>query len=177
MFGQRGADKMSFLNNIIIPNDGVANIRLGDNINIMFNKLDKLGYEISDISDNCLKIKESFIDIYFNPVNYKISLISCGINFAGSYKTSKGYIKAGMTVADILQNTTEQVAWGGFVMVDGICGIGFPLPEEFDDFSKLTDFLDYDFIFEELSVYKDINANNSRKNRRGRQRAGRHRWD
>ena len=49
MFGQRGADKMSFLNNIIIPNDGVANIRLGDNINIMFNKLDKLGYEISDM--------------------------------------------------------------------------------------------------------------------------------
>ena len=139
----------------------------------MFNRLDELGYEISDICDTCLKIKQSFIDIYFNPISYEISLISRGINFKGSYKTSKGYIKAGMTVADILQNTTEQVAWGGFVMVDRIHGIGFPLPEEFDDFSKLTDFLDYDFVFNELSVYKDITVNNSKRTRRSKCRLGR----
>ena len=136
----------------------------------MFNRLDELGYEISDICDTCLKIKQSFIDIYFNPISYEISLISCGINFKGSYKTSKGYIKAGMTVADILQNTTEQVAWGGFVMVDRIHGIGFPLPEEFDDFSKLTDFLDYDFVFNELSVYKAISSNNLKGNKRSKRR-------
>ena len=161
---------MSFLSDVIIPNDGVADIRLGENVNIVFNRLDKLGYEISDICDNCLKIKQSFIDIYFNPISYEISLISCGINFKGSYKTSKGYIKAGMTVADILQNTTEQVAWGGFVMVDRIHGIGFPLPEEFDDFSKLTDFLDYDFVFNELSVYKAISSNNLKGNKRSKRR-------
>ena len=164
---------MSFLSDVIIPNDGVADIRLGENVNIVFNRLDKLGYEISDICDNCLKIKQSFIDIYFNPISYEISLISCGINFKGSYKTSKGYIKAGMTVADILQNTTEQVAWGGFVMVDRIHGIGFPLPEEFDDFSKLTDFLDSDFVYKELSVYKEINTNNSRRTKRSKSRLGR----
>ena len=161
---------MSFLSDIIIPNDGVANIRLGENVNIVFNRLDELGYEISDICDTCLKIKQSFIDIYFNPISYEISLISCGINFKGSYKTSKGYIKAGMTVADILQNTTEQVAWGGFVMVDRIHGIGFPLPEEFDDFSKLTDFLDYDFVFNELSIYKAISSNNLKGNKRNNRR-------
>ena len=164
---------MSFLSDVIAPNDGIANIHLGENVNIVFNKLDRLGYKISDISDNCLKVEKSFIDIYFNPVNYEISLISCGINFDGSYKTSKGRIKAGMTVADILQNTTEQVAWGGFVMVDRIFGIGFPLPEEFDDFSKLTDFLDYDFVFNELSVYKDITVNNSKRTRRSKCRLGR----
>ena len=161
---------MSFLSDVIIPNDGVANIRLGENVNIVFGRLDKLGYEISDICDTCLKVKQSFIDIYFNPISYEISLISCGINFNGSYKTSKGYIKAGMTVADILQNTTEQVAWGGFVMVDRIHGIGFPLPEEFDDFSKLTDFLDYDFVFKELSVYKAISSNSLKGNKRSKRR-------
>lgn len=143
---------------------------MGEDVNIVFNRLDELGYEISDICDTCLKIKQSFIDIYFNPISYEISLISCGINFKGSYKTSKGYIKAGMTVADILQNTTEQVAWGGFVMVDRIHGIGFPLPEEFDDFSKLTDFLDYDFVFNELSVYKAISSNNLKGNKRNKLR-------
>ena len=161
---------MSFLSDVIIPNDGVADIRLGEDVNIVFNRLDELGYEISDICDTCLKIKQSFIDIYFNPISYEISLISCGINFKGSYKTSKGYIKAGMTVADILQNTTEQVAWGGFVMVDRIHGIGFPLPEGFDDFSKLTDFLDYDFVFNELSVYKAISSNNLKGNKRSKRR-------
>ena len=161
---------MSFLSDVIIPNDGVANIRLGEDVNIVFNRLAELGYEISDICDTCLKIKQSFIDIYFNPISYEISLISCGSNFKGSYKTSKGYIKAGMTVADILQNTTEQVAWGGFVMVDRIHGIGFPLPEEFDDFSKLTDFLDYDFVFNELSVYKAISSNNLKGNKRSKRR-------
>ena len=161
---------MSFLSDVIIPNDGVADIRLGEDVNIVFNRLDELGYEISDICDTCLKIKQSFIDIYFNPISYEISLISCGINFKGSYKTSKGYIKAGMTVADILQNTTEQVAWGGFVMVDRIHGIGFPLPEGFDDFSKLTDFLDYDFVFNELSVYKAISSNNLKGNKRNKRR-------
>ena len=161
---------MSFLSDVIIPNDGVADIRLGEDVNIVFNRLDELGYEISDICDTCLKIKQSFIDIYFNPISYEISLISCGINFKGSYKTSKGYIKAGMTVADILQNTTEQVAWGRFVMVDRIHGIGFPLPEGFDDFSKLTDFLDYDFVFNELSVYKAISSNNLKGNKRSKRR-------
>ena len=58
-------------------------------------------------------------------------------------------------------------------MVDRIFGIGFPLPEEFDDFSKLTDFLDYDFVFKELSVYKDINTNNSRRTKRSKCRLGR----
>ena len=61
---------MNFLSDVIIPNDGVANIRLGENVNIVFNRLDELGYEISDICDNCLKIKQSFIDIYFNPISY-----------------------------------------------------------------------------------------------------------
>ena len=48
---------MSFLSDFIIPNDGVANIRLGEDVNIVFNRLDELGYEISDICDTCLKIK------------------------------------------------------------------------------------------------------------------------
>ena len=69
-------NRMSFLSDVIAPNDGIANIHLGENVNIIFNKLDRLGYKISDISDNCLKVEKSFIDIYFNPVNYEISLIS-----------------------------------------------------------------------------------------------------
>lgn len=164
-----GVNEMKILDDVITPNVGVGGIYLGENVNDIFSKLDKLGYEISYVCDNCIKIQESFLDIYFDPASCEISLISCGVNFNGYYKTSKGRIWGGMSVADILQNTTEQVAWGGFVAVDRICGIGFPLPQDFDDFSELTDFLDYDFVFKELSVYKDANANNLKANKRRKQ--------
>lgn len=59
-----------------------------------------------------------------------------------------------MTVADIIKNTSSQVAWSGFVQVDNINGIDLPLPIEYDDFEKITDFLNLDFVFEELWVYQ-----------------------
>lgn len=76
-----GANEMKILGDVIAPNVGVGDIHLGENINDILSKLDKLGYEISDIRDDCIKIKESFLDIYFDPINFEISLISCGVNF------------------------------------------------------------------------------------------------
>ncbi|WP_295140930.1 hypothetical protein [uncultured Campylobacter sp.] len=101
MQAKTGANEMKILDDVIAPNVGVGGIYLGENVNDIFSKLDKPGYEINDIRDDCIKIKESFLDIYFDPINFEISLISCGVNFNGYYKTSKGRIWAGMSVADI----------------------------------------------------------------------------
>ena len=51
---------MKILDDGIAPNVGVVGIYLGENVNDIFSKLDKLGYEIGDIRDDCIKIKESF---------------------------------------------------------------------------------------------------------------------
>lgn len=59
----------------------------------------------------------------------------------------------GMTVADVLRLSKEQVAWAGFVQIDQVNGIGLSLPEEYDDFDSLTDHFDLDFVFSELWVY------------------------
>ena len=38
-------------------------------------------------------------------------------------------------------------------MVDGIKGVGLPLPDGFDDFDQLTDHLQPNHVFEHLSVF------------------------
>ena len=58
-----------------------------------------------------------------------------------------------MTVADILTNTASQVAWSGFVQVDQIEGAGLSLPNEIDDFERLTDDFADNYVFEELWIY------------------------
>ncbi|KVV31142.1 hypothetical protein WK78_05250 [Burkholderia cepacia] len=58
-----------------------------------------------------------------------------------------------MSVGDVLKNSDTQIAWCGFVQIDGIKGIGLSLPDELDDFERLTDFLSTEFVFDELWVY------------------------
>jgi hypothetical protein len=58
-----------------------------------------------------------------------------------------------MTVSELLRTSRQHVAYLGFVEIIGISGIGLALPNEKDDFCKLTDHLSEDHIFEELWVY------------------------
>ncbi|MFK3781772.1 hypothetical protein [Agrobacterium sp. NPDC089420] len=85
--------------------------------------------------------------------DHLIYSVMCNSRFEGSYQ---GKLWAGMTVKDVLKNSTTQVAWGGAVVVDGIEGIGLPLPDGFDDFDRITDHLPLDHAFEYLSVYLDV---------------------
>jgi len=75
----------------------------------------------------------------------------CGKSFKGNYKNK---LWAGMTVKDILDNSKEQVAFGGCVVVDKTDGIGLPLPVGYDDFERITDFLSLDFVFDYLAIFK-----------------------
>ena len=97
-----------------------------------------------------MSINDNMITLYYGK-NGIISEISCSSKFNGVYDNK---LWAGMTVEDVIRNTSSQVVWSGFVQVDNINGIGLPLPNEYDDFEKITDFLDLDFVFEELWVYQ-----------------------
>ncbi|WP_284402616.1 hypothetical protein, partial [Acidovorax sp. SUPP2825] len=82
----------------------------------------------------------------------------------GAHSSLFGFVKhgvvrgsllwAGMTVSDVFAETKKQIAFGGCVVVDGVQGIGLPLPPSFDDFEKITDFLSLDHVFENLSVFR-----------------------
>lgn len=82
--------------------------------------------------------------------NRLIYSVMCSSKFEGNYL---GKLWAGMTVRDLLNHSSTQIAWGGAVIADGIEGIGLPLPESFDDFDQLTDHLQLDHVFEHLSVF------------------------
>ncbi len=98
---------------------------------------------------NAVKV-DNAISVYHDPANGRIESLACNNKFRGNFQ---GKLWPGMTVGDVLKNTETQIAWCGFVQVDDIKGVGLSLPDEFDDFERLTDFLSLDFVFNELWVY------------------------
>lgn len=101
------------------------------------------------ISEGVVSVDEGRIVIGYD-ANRLIHSVMCNASFEGNYR---GQLWPGMTVRQMLENSRTQVAWGGAVVVDGIAGIGLPLPEGMDDFERLTDHLPLGHVFEHLSVF------------------------
>lgn len=137
------------ITNIIIPGKSIGGISIGENVFDVQKRIQS-HYDVKMSNENSISINDNMITLYYGK-NGIISEISCSNKFDGVYDNK---LWAGMTVADIIKNTSSQVVWSGFVQVDNINGIGLPLPNEYDDFEKITDFLDLDFVFEELWVYQ-----------------------
>lgn len=76
--------------------------------------------------------------------------VMCDHRFNGNYL---GKLWPGMTVREVLESSATQAAWGGAVVVDGIDGIGLPLPSGLDDFDQITDHLQLEHVFDHLSVF------------------------
>lgn len=95
-------------------------------------------------------VNEGLLSISYDS-DSAIDSIMCNTALQCKYKK---LLWPGMTVRDLLKNTTTQVAIGGCVIVDGIDGIGLPLPSDADDFESITDFLPLDHVFEHLSVFR-----------------------
>lgn len=137
------------ISNIIIPGKSIGGISIGENVFDVQKRIHS-HYDVKLSDGNSMSINGNMITLYYGK-NGIISEISCNSKFNGVYDNK---LWAGMTVEDVIRNTSSQVAWSGFVQVDNINGIGLPLPNEYDDFEKITDFLDLDFVFEELWVYQ-----------------------
>lgn len=132
---------------IIVPKKSIGGICIGENIEKIEARISgryKIHKEV-----NSLTIDDGLIGAYHGTDGI-ISSISCNRSFTGNYQNK---LWTGMTVADVLRHSKEQVAWSGFVQIDTISGIGLSLPEEHDDFESLADYLGLDFVFDELWVY------------------------
>ncbi|VWC99542.1 hypothetical protein BLA39750_02461 [Burkholderia lata] len=136
------------LNNIIVPSKSLGGILLGEKVQDVIDRLSET-HVAERTGQNVVSIDE-VITIYHDPENGRIESLACNSNFAGRYLDK---LWPGMTVGDVLKNTETQIAWCGFVQVDGVKGVGLSLPDELDDFERLTDFLSLDFVFDELWVY------------------------
>lgn len=138
------------LNNLIIPGQSIGGVCLGTTAGSFLDRLES-NDEIIMETDTAVILNQGLITIYYTLKKELITAISCNKLFTGTYA---GKLWPGMNVTDVTRNSSTQIAWSGFVQVDGIQGIGLSMPEEQDDFEQLTDTFSPDFIFEELWVYK-----------------------
>ncbi|RQT68199.1 hypothetical protein DF045_27790 [Burkholderia cepacia] len=137
------------LNNIIVPAESLGGILLGEEVQGVVDRL-SAECEVERVNQNTVKINGGAITIYHDPESRRIESLACNRNFGGNFL---GKLWPGMSVGDVLKNSDTQIAWCGFVQIDGIKGIGLSLPDELDDFERLTDFLSTEFVFDELWVY------------------------
>ncbi|WCM88932.1 hypothetical protein [Acidovorax sp. NCPPB 3576] len=136
------------LNSDIIPGASLGGVLIGETIDSVFERFSEK-YEI-EIFDEIAVFEGGLISIGYTPSGI-VHSVMCGDRFPGNYK---GILWVGMTVSDVIAKTKKQIAFGGCVVVDGIEGIGLPLPPSFDDFEKITDFLSLDHMFGNLSVFR-----------------------
>ncbi len=132
----------------IVPGQSLAGIKLNENINDIFAKISE--YYIIEEKDGVLLLNNGAITIGHENGGVIYSVM-CDKTFKGIYNNK---LWAGMSLKDVLDHSSKQVALGGCVVVDGINGIGLPLPDGYDDFEIITDFLPIDFIFEYLSIFR-----------------------
>lgn len=133
--------------NEIVPGRSLGGIPLQTSIDAVIESL--RNHHAIKISEGTVFIDDGLITIGYDE-SRSIYSVMCNSGFECRYE---GKLWAGMTVREVLNNSTTQVAWGGAVVVDGIEGIGLPLPDGFDDFERLTDHLPLDHVFEHLSVF------------------------
>ncbi|NVZ68138.1 hypothetical protein [Pseudomonas costantinii] len=135
------------LTHVIVPKTSIGGVTIGENISKVQARLS--GRYKTENGAHSLTIENGLITAYHDADGI-ISALSCNADFKGNFENR---LWPGMTVADVLKHSRQQVAWSGFVQIDQISGVGLSLPEECDDFDALTDHLDLDFVFNELWVY------------------------
>lgn len=131
----------------IIPGKSLGGISIGEQIADVIAQLSS-DYTVEK-KQNSTIISGGLITAYHDGSGL-ISSLSCNSNFKGNYLNK---LWPGMTVADLMEHTSTQIAWSGFVQVDCIEGIGLSLTDDHDDFESLTDEFGSSYVFEELWVY------------------------
>lgn len=137
-----------WLNNEIIPGKSLGGVCLDEKVDFVVERFSP-HYDVK-IGDGVVKFNNDLIMLGYDE-NRLIYSAMCGVGYSHRFS---GKLWAGMTVAEVIENSRTQVAWGGCVIVDGINGIGLPLPSGLDDFEVLTDFLEFDYVFPHLSVFR-----------------------
>jgi hypothetical protein len=132
----------------IIPGVSLAGIRINEDIEGAIRRIPGR-YRIRR-HDCFVSIDDGLLDIGFEKGG-QIHYVTCNSRSGMKYMNK---LWAGMTVRDVLNSTREQAAVLGCVVVDDIQGIGLPLPNEADDFERITDFLPLDHVFERMAVFR-----------------------
>lgn len=137
------------MNEKIVPGKSLGGIDLNSHINSVVKNF-SLEYKVEK-NNGIMVLDDGLIVVGYGLNDGLVYSVMCGIDYPCKYNEK---LWAGMTVSDVVNNSQKQVAYGGCVVVDGINGIGLPLPPGMDDFEQITDFLELDHVFQNLSVFR-----------------------
>ncbi|CAN7170442.1 hypothetical protein [Acidovorax sp. LjRoot194] len=137
------------INEKIVPGKSLGGIDLNSHINSVVKNF-SLEYKVEK-NNGIMVLDDGLIVVGYGLDDGLVYSVMCGIDYPYKYNEK---LWAGMTVSDVVNNSQKQVAYGGCVVVDGINGIGLPLPPGMDDFEQITDFLELDHVFQNLSIFR-----------------------
>ena len=137
------------ISNQIIPGKSLGGIELDEHVDSVVKSF-SLNYKIEK-RNGVLILDDGLLFAGYDIDDGLIYSVMCDSKYPHRYD---GKLWAGMTVSDVLNNSEKQVAYGGCVVVDGVNGIGLPLPDGLDDFEQIGDFLRLDHVFANLSVFR-----------------------
>ena len=132
----------------VLPGVSMAGVNLNSQIDEVISAL-ACEYDVKQ-SDRIVTVDGGLLIIGYDP-DGKINSVMCNCECNAKYGDK---LWAGMSVKDVLMSSEQQIALGGCVVVDGVNGIGLPLPEGLDDFERITDFLPLDHVFAHLAIFR-----------------------
>jgi hypothetical protein len=138
----------------IVSGSSIGNIRLETNAIDVLSEIYQEGRIVKEkkfINFNMEFIHYEIDDGVVSIVADENSIIKrlwCKKPYKGKYKSN---LFPGMTVSDIKKNSLKQLVIHGFLIPDGDFGIGFNIPDRYDDIDYV-DQLPSDLILEELHV-------------------------
>ena len=148
----------------IKPGVSLGGIKLGESVDLYLDKLSTHYLVRDDRETSWAFVGDDLISIAYD-ADRLITTVCANSRFQGSYA---GLIWPGMTVLQVIQNTHAQTEYAGCIVINGIDGVGLPLPEEHDDFENLGQSIPDETVLEYISVFQETWGKRRRKKQRGK---------
>ena len=143
----------------IKPGVSLGGIKLGESVDLYLDKLSTHYLVRDDRETSWAFVGDDLISIAYD-ADRLITTVCANSRFQGSYA---GLIWPGMTVLQVIQNTHAQTEYAGCIVINGIDGVGLPLPEEHDDFESLGQSIPDETVLEYISVFQETWGKRRRK--------------
>ncbi|MBR8655393.1 hypothetical protein KDH83_18980 [Achromobacter sp. Marseille-Q0513] len=148
----------------IKPGVSLGGIKLGESVDLYLDKLSTHYLVRDDRETSWAFVGDELISIAYD-ADRLITTVCANSRFQGSYA---GLIWPGMTVLQVIQNTHAQTEYAGCIVINGIDGVGLPLPAEHDDFENLGQSIPDETVLEYICVFQETWGKRRRKKQRGK---------
>ncbi|NOQ75421.1 MAG: hypothetical protein GQ574_25650 [Crocinitomix sp.] len=136
----------------IIDGNSIGGISIGQDSRLLLSELYSNGYMIEENKFHSdfieYKVNEGIISFVINSSSNNVINISCKNPYEGSWKNK---FTPSMSVQTIIKQSNKTMVLHGFLIIDGIYGVGYNLPNEYDEIDSVDQLPD-DLVLEQIYV-------------------------